>query len=233
MFQSIQLTLMFSSKSNYQASQAHSGTTLRIFFNSAELSRMRTREIPTLSSVTSTESDVVTLDDDFNDPEFPYGFEAQQRIVPLSLNNLKTPPNPFNMLATIALVQANPTQHGDIYSPQSPKSSEPSPISTPPMNLSTIDGWETPHTTTDDNTSNLEDELTRVHWNSSLIGTFHSEGERNLFAVQSIRANTVSQDGEKTRDCSVLSKKKRSSAGCLRSLPTIDYPNKGHSRSNY
>ena len=35
--------------------------------------------------------------------------------------------------------------------PQSPDASEPSSISTPPMNLSTIEDWKTPHTTTADN----------------------------------------------------------------------------------
>ena len=45
------------------------------------------------------------------------------------------------------------------------------------MNVSTIDGWETPHTTTDDNTFYSEDEQGRVYWTSPLDETFYSEGE--------------------------------------------------------
>ena len=108
--------------------------------------------MPATSSVTSPDPDIVTLDDDSDDPTFPYGFRAQQPIVPLSLNDLNLPPHPFNILAAMTVVQRNPTQNDNYYSPQSSEPSEPSPISTPPMNLSTIDGWETPYTTTDDNT---------------------------------------------------------------------------------
>ena len=120
--------------------------------NSTELSRIHTGDIPTLSSVTSFEPNTVTVDDDSIDPTFPYGFGAQQPIVPPSLNELNLPPNPFNILAAMKVVQPNPTQHDNNYSRHSPEPSEPSHISTPPMNLSTIDGWETPHTTTDGNT---------------------------------------------------------------------------------
>ena len=119
--------------------------------NSTELSGTQKREMPTVSSVTSPEPEIVTLDDYSNDPTFPYGFGAQQPIVPPSLNDVNRPLNPFNILAAMTVVQQNLTQRDDIYSPQSREPSEP--ISLPPMNLSTIDGWETPHTTTDDNTS--------------------------------------------------------------------------------
>ena len=44
-------------------------------------------------------------------------------------------PNPFIILATVAVVNH---EHDDNYSPQSPEPSEPSPISTPPMNVSTF-----------------------------------------------------------------------------------------------
>ena len=44
-------------------------------FNSTELSGMHIRENPTLSSVTSLEPDIVTLDDDSNDTTFHTGFE--------------------------------------------------------------------------------------------------------------------------------------------------------------
>ena len=105
------------------------------------------REAITVSSVTSPEPQLVTIDSNSNEPTFPYAFGTQHPIVPPSLNDLNLPPNPFNVLATMAVIQQDQKD-----SPQSPEPSDPSPISTPPMNLSTIEGWETPHTTTDDNT---------------------------------------------------------------------------------
>ena len=76
--------------------------------------RIYTREMPTLSSVTSPEPDITILADDSNDPTFPYGFGAQQPVVPPSLNDLNLPPKPINILATMVVVQANPTQHDEI-----------------------------------------------------------------------------------------------------------------------
>ena len=110
--------------------------------NSMELPGTHTREMPTLSSVASLEPDIVTIVDDSNDPTFPYVFWAQKSIVPPSLNDLNLPPNPFNFLTVLTVVQQNPTQQDDICSPQSPEPLESPPISTKPMNLSTIAGWE-------------------------------------------------------------------------------------------
>ena len=142
-------------------------------FNSTDLSGLHTREMPTLSSVTSPEPDIVTLEDDSSDPTFLCQFRAQQPIVPPNWNNLYPPSHPFNVLATMAVVQLNPTQHDKNYNHQSLELSRPSPISTPPMNLSMIDSWEALHTTTDDITFYSEDEHRRVHWNSPLDGTSH------------------------------------------------------------
>ena len=90
--------------------------------------------------------------------------------------NLNLPPNPFNILATMAGV--NPTEVGldENYSPQSPEPSEPSPISTPLMNVKRYNSWESPHTTTDDNTFYLQDKPRRIHWTSPLDETFNSQG---------------------------------------------------------
>ena len=101
--------------------------------NSTEISGAMDREVITISSVASPAPRIVTLDSDSNDPTIPYGFGNQQPIVPPSLNDLNLPPNPFNVLATMAVIQGN-----NAFSPQSPKPSIPSPISTPPMNVSTI-----------------------------------------------------------------------------------------------
>ena len=111
------------------------------------------REVITISSVASPEPRIVTLDSDSNDPTIPYGFGSQQPIVPPSLNDLNLPPNPFNVLATLAIIRAD-----DAYSPQSLETTIPSPISTPPMNFSIIEGWDTTHTTTDEATFYTDDE---------------------------------------------------------------------------
>ena len=107
------------------------------------------REVITISSVASPEPRIVTLNSDSNDPTIPYGFGSQQPIVPPSLNDLNLPPNPFNVLATIPVIQAD-----DAYSPQSPDPFIPSPISTHPMNVSTIEGCDT----TDEATFCADDE---------------------------------------------------------------------------
>ena len=48
------------------------------------------------------------------------------------------------------------------------------------MNLSTIDGWETPHTTTDDDALNSEGEPRRVYWDISPKETFDSNEPRQV-----------------------------------------------------
>ena len=106
----------------------------------------------------------------------PYGFGRQLPIVPRSLNDLNQPPHPFNILNTMAVVPQTQDDN-DEYSPQSPEPSDPSPISAPPMNVSTFNSWETPHTTTDDNTFYSSDEPRRVYWASPLDESLDSEDE--------------------------------------------------------
>ena len=132
------------------------------FLNSTELWGIHAREMPTNSSVASPEPDTVTLDDDSNEPKMPYGFGRQLPIIPPSLNDLNLPPDPFNTLAAMAVVNQE-DDYVENSSPQSQEPSQPSRISTPPMNVSTIDGWETPHTTTDDNTFHSDDEPGRIY----------------------------------------------------------------------
>ena len=139
------------------------------------------REVITISSVASPEQHIVTLDSDSIDPTMSYGFGGQQPIVPPSLNDLKLPTNPFNVLATMAVIQAD--EH---YGPQSPEPSIPSPISTHPMNVSTIKGWDTTCTTTDDNTFySSENEPRRVFWDISSSDTFDSNEPRNVSVASS------------------------------------------------
>ena len=64
--------------------------------------------MPSFSSIASPEPHIFTIDDDSNEPTMPYGFGRQLPIVPLSLNDLNLPPNPFNKMAT--MVVANNTE---------------------------------------------------------------------------------------------------------------------------
>ena len=125
--------------------------------NSTQLSEVMAREMIIISSVASPEPQIVTIDSDANEPTIPYGFGNQGPIVPTSLNDINLSPNLFNVLATMALIRAD-----EAYSPQSPEPSIPSPISTPSMNVSTIEGWETTHTTTDDAAFYTDDEPRRI-----------------------------------------------------------------------
>ena len=95
------------------------------------------RETITISSVASPEPRIVTLDSDSNDPTIPYGFGSQHPVERPSLKDLNLPPNPFNALATMAVIRAD-----QAYSPQSPDPSIPSPISTPSMSVSTSKVWQ-------------------------------------------------------------------------------------------
>ena len=139
----------------------------------------------TIFSVDSPEPQIVTIDSDSSEPTLPYGFGSQHPIVPPCLNDLRLPPNPFNVVATIAV---NQQDQGDI--PQSPEPSDPSPLSTPLMHLSTIEGWETPHATTDDNTFySSENEPRRVYWDFSPDETFDSSEPRR-FSPAAIPSST-------------------------------------------
>ena len=141
--------------------------------------------MPSVSSIASPEPRIFTIDDDSNELTMPYGFGRQLPIVPESLNDLNLPPNSFNILNTMAVVTQTQDDHNE-YSPQSPEPSDPSPISTPPMNVSTFNSWATPYTTTDDNTFHPEDEPRRVYWTSPLDETFDSEDEpRRIYVLSS------------------------------------------------
>ena len=129
--------------------------------NSTEISEQHTAWMPSISSIASPEPRIFTIDDDSNEPTMPYGFGRQLPIVPPSLNDLNLPPNSFNILNTMAIVTQTQDDN-EQYSPESPEPSLPSPISTPPMNVSAYNSWETTHTTTADNTFYSEYEPRRV-----------------------------------------------------------------------
>ena len=53
------------------------------------------------------------------------------------------------------------------------------------MNVSTIEGWDTTHATTDDATFYTDDEPGRVYWDISSSDTFDSNGPRNVSGASS------------------------------------------------
>ena len=176
-----------------------------IVLNSTEISGDDTQEMISISSIASPEPQIVTIDDDSNEPTMPYGFGRQFPIVPPSLNDLNLPPNPFNILATMATAPNTGDPYDDNYIPQSPEPSEPSPISTHPMNVSTFNSWETSYTTTDNDTFYSRDEPRRIYFlpprpasppspprkmkrRLSLGMSFPKEGEcRSTFAKPAVR----------------------------------------------
>ena len=147
-----------------------------VILNSTELSGAMEREATAISSVVSPEPQTVTIDSDSNELTFAYEFGHQNPFVPPSLNDFNLPPNHFNVLATMARIRQD-----EADSPQSPEPSDPSPISTPPMNVSTIESWYSPQTTTDDNTfCSSENEPRRVYWDFSPRETFDSVEPRRV-----------------------------------------------------
>ena len=133
-----------------------------IVLKSTRMSGNDTQKMISKSSIASPEPHFVIIESDSNEPTILYGFGRPLSYIPPSLNDLNLPPNPFDVLATMAMVNRTEDGQNDIYSPQSLKPTNPSPISTPPMNVSTIDGSETPHTVTDDNTFYYIDEPRRI-----------------------------------------------------------------------
>ena len=91
-----------------------------IVLNSTEISGDDTREMISISSIASPEPQIVTIDDDSNEPTMPYGFGRQFPIVPPSLKDLNLPPNPFKILATMAIANNTEDANDNNYSPESP-----------------------------------------------------------------------------------------------------------------
>ena len=118
--------------------------------------------MPSISTIASPQPCIFTINDDSNETTIPYGFGRQLPIVPPSLNDLNLPPNPFNILATMAIANNTEDANDDNYSPQSPEPSAPSPKSTPSMNVSAFNSWETSYTTTDNDTFYSSDEPRRI-----------------------------------------------------------------------
>ena len=145
--------------------------------NSTERTDHQEMRMPSVSTIASPQPHFVTINDDSNEVTIPYGFGRQLPIVPPSLNDLNLPPNPFGVLNTMQRAADTRDDNNPRDSPESPEPSTPSPIATPPVNVSAFNSWETSHTTSNDDTFYSEDEPRRVYWTSPLHDTFHSEDE--------------------------------------------------------
>ena len=130
--------------------------------NSTEMSEHHATRMPSIYNMAFPQPYIFKIIDDSNEPTIPYGFERQLPIVPPSLNELNLPPNPFNILTTLAIANNTEDANDDNYSPQSPEPSEPSPISTPLRNVSAFNSWETSYTTTGNDTFYSSDEPRRI-----------------------------------------------------------------------
>ena len=109
------------------------------------------------------------------------------------------------------------------YNPQSPEPSIPSPNSTGPMNVSTIEGGDTPYTTTDDATFYTDDKLRQVCEEISSTDTFDSNAPTNVSVASShssIPPPPRRQKESEHRD--VFSQRGKSVAAQLRGMqPTL------------
>ena len=115
--------------------------------------------MPSISTIASPQPFFFTINDESNEPTIPYGFGRQLPIIPPSLNDLSLPPNPLNILATMAVANNTEEANDDSYSPQSPELSELS-----PMNVSAFNSWETSYMTTNDDTFYSSDEPRRINF---------------------------------------------------------------------
>ena len=89
-----------------------------IFLNSSAISGNNTQEMTKLSSIASHGPQMITIDSDSNEPTMPYRFGRKLPIIPPSLNDLNLPPDPFNILATMAVADLIAERYDERFSPQ-------------------------------------------------------------------------------------------------------------------
>ena len=66
-----------------------------------ELSGVLAREVFTISTVASSEPQIVTIESVSNEPTLPYGYGIQQSIIPQNFNDLNIPMIPFNVITLV------------------------------------------------------------------------------------------------------------------------------------
>ena len=108
--------------------------------NSTELPGLHQREAITISTVASQRPRLITNNSDSKDPTMLYGFwQARSNNSPHS-EQPGLAPNPFIILAAMAVIQADLTKQDKDYSSQSPEPWDVLLISTPPLYLNTNEG---------------------------------------------------------------------------------------------
>ena len=136
------------------------------------------------------------------EPTVPFGFGRQLPIVPPSLNDLNLPPNLFNVLATMAIANNTEDANDDNYILQSSEPSEPYPISTPPMNVSACNSWETSYTTTDNDTFYSSDEPRRIFFSTKFcIATVTAPKTEETIEPGSLGMSIPKEGGVSQRVC--------------------------------
>ena len=105
--------------------------------NSTELSGAHASKNIIFSSVASPDPHIITI----NSVSKRYG--RQDPIIPPSLIAVNLTPNPFNILATVAVAPPTVRECDEKEGPQSPVPTEISSISTPLMANSNEERWET------------------------------------------------------------------------------------------
>ena len=161
--------------------------------------RQRYREMLSIQSIASPGPQIVTIDSDSHESTMPYGFGRQLPIVPPRLINLNLPPNWFKIFATMAVASPTEEEHDENYIPHSPEPSGPSSILTPPMNLSTFEGWEKPHTLTDENTFYSDDESRKTYFLPSSPST--PPPRRKLKRQLSLELSFLKREGVSQHIC--------------------------------
>ena len=117
----------------------------------------------TIWPVTFPEPNIAAIESHTKEPNIPCGSGRQNPAILPSLNDFNLPPNFFNVLATMAVVQPATRQCDERDNPLSPVPLELSAIWTPLINVRTVQGWEI----------------------SSDVGTFSSDEPRRNYPVPS------------------------------------------------
>ena len=168
---------MYFTSNNYRMSPAHEETTRRIY--STPRSDQTTRRWGCHQSLQSHPLSLI-LSRSTTIPASllcPTDLDGGLRSFPQAWTIWICRPIPFGILNTMEIIAQTRDDNNDRDSPESPEKSMPSPISTPPVNVSAFNSWETLHTTSNDDTFYSEDEPRRVYWTSSLGETFQSDDE--------------------------------------------------------
>ena len=126
--------IFYVERSSEESSPIRNNTPAVLIF--MELSGAIAKEIITISSVASPKDELWRLTQTLTNAQFHIGLAFNTQLCHPASMVSTCRPNLLNMLATMAVIQAD-----EEYSPQSTELSIPSLISTPPMKASTIEGW--------------------------------------------------------------------------------------------